>query len=135
MIERTASTVHAPEIIPRAPGGAWFSLLAAPVAWSLQELFGWYFGARVCAALPLGGVRVVLGAASLVALAVSVWGALVGWRNLQRTSGGTTLLGTDANERVEFMSLAGLLVSSVFVLGIFWAGLSTVVLDVCGYVR
>jgi hypothetical protein len=135
MIERAASTVHAPELIPRAPRGAWFALLAGPAAWSLQELFGWFFGARVCAALPLGGVRLVLGAASLVALAVAVYGALLGWRNLQQASGGTTLLGTDAHERVEFMSLAGLLVSSAFALGIFWAGLSAVLVNVCGYVR
>ena len=135
MNERTASTVHAPELIPRAPRGAWFALLAGPAAWSLQGLFGWFFGARVCAALPLPGVRLVLGAASLIALAVAAGGALVGWRNLQQESGGTALLGTDANERVEFMSLAGLLVSSAFVLGIFWAGLSAVFVNVCGYVR
>jgi hypothetical protein len=135
MTERTASTVHAPELIPRAPRGAWFALLAGPAAWSLQGLFGWFFGARVCAALPLPGVRLVLGAASLIALAVAAGGALVGWRNFQQESGGTALLGADANERVEFMSLAGLLVSSAFVLGIFWAGLSAVLVNVCGYVR
>jgi hypothetical protein len=135
MIERAASTVHAPEMIPRAPRGAWFSLLAGPVAWSLQVLFGWFFGARVCAALPLGGVRLVLGAVSLVSVAVAAWGALVGWRNFQRASGGASLLGSDANERVEFMSLSGFLVSAVFVLGTFWAGLSAALLHVCGYVR
>jgi hypothetical protein len=135
MTERTASTVHAPELIPRAPRGAWFALLAGPAAWSLQGLFGWFFGARVCAALPLPGVRLVLGAASLIALAVAAGGALVGWRNFQQESGGTALLGADANERVEFMSLAGLLDSSAVVVGFFWAGLSAVLVNVCGYVR
>jgi hypothetical protein len=40
-----------------------------------------------------------------------------------------------AADRVEFMALGGVLVSAAFVVGIGWAGLSAVFLDVCGGMR
>jgi hypothetical protein len=114
-----------------APRRLWFGLVAAPLAWIVQGLCGWLFGSRVCTQMSIGGARTVLGVLSVVAIATALGGIVVGlanWRTATREQ-------IAAEDRVEFMSLGGLLVSSVFLLGIFWASLNAVFVNVCGGIR
>lgn len=122
---------------PAAPGPAalWFGILAGPAAWTMQGLLAWFFGQRICASMSIGGVRATLAAVSVGALAVAGAGAATGWRNLRRANPGGQTVEVDPSDRVHFMALAGLLVSVVFIIGIFWAALPSVLLRQCGYVR
>jgi len=113
----------------------WFGLVAAPLAWTTQGLLGWFFGARVCASMTPGSVRVTLGIISLIALAIAIAGIGAGLRNWRRASDAPHPVHAEAWDRVEFMALGGVLVSSAFTLGIFWAGLSSAFLFTCGRVR
>ncbi len=114
-----------------APGRLWFGLLAAPAAWSVQGLLGWFFGARICTEMSIGGVRTVVGLIGIAAIAVSVVALAVGIGNWR-----TATAETDAAEnRIEFMSLGGVLVSGAFILATFWATLNAVFISVCGGVR
>lgn len=113
------------------PRRLWFGLLAAPFAWSVQGLLGWFFGARICTQMSIGSVRTIVGLIGIVALAVAVGGLLVGignWRVAVREE-------RVAEDRVEFMSLGGVLVSGAFVLGTFWGALNAVFINVCGGAR
>jgi hypothetical protein len=109
----------------------WLGLTVAPCAWIAEGLFGWFFGARICEALPIATVRLVIGAFSLAMLAVAAAGLFVGVGSLRaardRSPGGS--------DRVEFMARAGVFVSTSFVIGIVWSGLSSAVLNTCGWMR
>jgi hypothetical protein len=114
-----------------APHRLWFGLLGAPGAWATQHFLGWFFGARICAGMSIASVREILGGIGIAALVCAAAGLLVGVRNLE-----TARAAERAQEdRVEFMSLGGVLVSTAFVVGIAWAGLNAVFINVCGGMR
>ncbi len=114
-----------------APERLWFGLLAAPAAWAIDGLVGWFFGARICTAMSIGAVRVTVGVLSLAALLVAAWGWIVGYDAWRRVASEPR----PAGDRVEFMALGGVLVSTAFVVGLFWAALNAVFIDVCGGMR
>ncbi len=114
-----------------SPGRLWFGLLAAPAAWVVQGLCGWALGARICQNLPVGRVRLIVGLASLGALAVAIAAVAVGLNTWRRARTETRA----AEDRVEFMSFGGVLVSTAFTVGIFWASLNAVFVRVCGESR
>jgi hypothetical protein len=116
-------------------GSLWFALLAPPAAWSGQELLGWFFGERTCGSMTPAAVRLTVLGITVAALAVSIAGAARGWRSWRHSSAATDPLATDAEDRVEFMALGGLLVSVVFTIGIAWSGLSSAFLGDCGRMR
>jgi hypothetical protein len=113
----------------------WFPLAAGPAAWTVQGLLGWWAGERICSAMSIGAVRGVTALTTLAALAVAMAGIVTALRTWQRSSPAAHPMHTDARDRVEFMALGGVLVSSAFAIGIVWAGLSSVFLNACGRVR
>lgn len=113
----------------------WFGLLAAPLAWTFQGLLGWWAGERICTDLSITGVRILVAIVSLLALIVALAGVAVAFRAWNAASSAPHVVHAEAWDRVEFMALGGLLVSSAFTLGIFWAGLPAVMLSACGHVR
>jgi hypothetical protein len=113
------------------PSRLWIGLLAAPVAWSVQGLLGWFFGARVCTSMSIGAVRLTVGLIGVAALVVAVGGFTVGLENWRTASADPR----PAADRVEFMSLGGLLVSSTFLVAIVWACLNALLLNGCGGMR
>ncbi len=131
---RSLSNAAAATPLPVRRASVWFGILAGPVAWTLQGLLGWFFGERICTSMSIGGVRTTMGAIGVIAFAAAAAGAMAGWRNL-RQAAGSHPAHTEAWDLAEFMSLAGLLVSSVFALGIFWAALPALMLSHCGHVR
>ncbi|MGE3958373.1 MAG: hypothetical protein AB7H96_16800 [Vicinamibacterales bacterium] len=113
-------------------GRLWFGLLAAPAAWVAQGALGWFFGERICTAMSVGTVRLVIGAVSIAALAIVGAALLTGWRSWQASTDRTGIEGWD---RVTFMAMGGVLVSASFLVGTLWAGLSPMFIDACGGMR
>jgi len=114
-----------------SPHRLWIGLLAAPLAWTLQGLLGWFVGARVCTSMSIGAVRLSVGIIGVIALAIAVAGFAVGLENWRTANAASR----PAADRVEFMSLGGLLVSSTFLVAIGWATLSAVLVSGCGGMR
>jgi hypothetical protein len=114
-----------------APARLWFGLVAAPAAWAVDGLLGWFFGAQICTAMSIATVRIIVGVLGLAALAVAAAGLSVGVANWRVAAGEPR----PAADRVEFMSLGGVLVSTAFVIGIFWAALNPLFIGVCGGMR
>ena len=109
----------------------WFGMLAAPTAWAIAGLFGWGFGSQICTPWNVGTVRTVVGLFTLVMLVCAAAGLMTGIRNW-REVGSTPRA---AGDRVAFMSLGGVLISTSFVIGIVLFGLIVVFVDVCGRAR
>jgi len=80
-------------------------------------------------------VRWIVLAISAVALLVAVSGISRGWTAWRRQSDASSVVETEARDRMEFMAVGGLLVSSVFAIAIVWAGLSAAFLSDCGRMR
>jgi hypothetical protein len=113
------------------PHRLWIGLVAAPLAWAVQGLLGWFFGARVCGSMSIGAVRLTVGLVGVAALLVALGGIAVGLENWRVATAGPR----PAADRVEFMSFGGLLVSCVFVVAIGWAALNAVLVNGCGGMR
>jgi hypothetical protein len=124
------------------PGALWFGLFGAPAAWSLQLLSSYALVAHGCypAAVPrampiVAGLRtVVLGggmAALLIALVAGgvAWGSWGAMRSEHQ--GANEGLFETGEDRTRFMALAGILLSTVFLLGIVMNAIPVVMLRPC----
>ena len=131
--QRSDVTTRHPAVVP--PARLWAGVLLAPAAWIAQGSLGWYFGYEACAGLGSGGARIALAILSIVALALALGGGWVAWTNWGRTGDERRVGDIKGRDRVEFMSAGGVLVSGVFTIAIAWAGLSPVLLRVCGGMR
>lgn len=114
----------------------WFSLLAAPLAWTAAQLGAYVVAGRDCGVQGPGGVLdgwqwlAVLGipaAAALVALA----GLVVAVGVFRRWSGPVSITRAEGWNRVEFMSLVGAIVSVVLLLNIVFFGIMPLIVDPC----
>jgi hypothetical protein len=118
---------------------AWFGILGAPVAWSLQQLINPPMFAHGCFPkdAPLtesiwrnsGSVAFTV---ELAALLVCVLSGVVAWRNWQRTRGEKEGSGHHLIEagdgRSRFMAMVGMICSGLFLLAVVvTAGLSYLV--------
>jgi hypothetical protein len=121
--------------VPVSEAPLWFGLASGPAAWSLHELFGWFFGARVCSPLTLPAVRLIVAGLTAAALAIALGGAAVSWRTWQRATESAGPPGAEAWDRTVFMAMGGFLVSAVSVVALVWAGLPSLLLDTCGWMR
>jgi hypothetical protein len=95
-------------------------LIAAPLAWSLQELLGYGLSARACGAAPGVGVAELIVAVGAVLVAGT---GLVVSRGAWRRVGGDGLESEPGRASVRagtdrFLALAGMLVSVIFLFGI-----------------
>lgn len=135
MSDTHSDTVDTSHPVVVSAGRLWFVLLAPPAVWIAQGLTGWFFGARMCTSMSVPDVRVVVTVASLAALGTALGAMVIGWQNWRRTSPAPARRHFAALDRVDFMAACGFLLSGLFVLGIFWAGLSGLLIDVCGSTR
>jgi hypothetical protein len=126
------STLH-PADVP--PGRLWTGVLLAPAAWITQGSLGWYFGYQACAGLGVAGARTALMVLSLVCLGFALVGGWVAWSSWGLTATERHPLDVKGWDRVEYMAAGGVLISSIFVIGIVWGGLSPVLLNECGGMR
>ncbi len=126
---------------PRAqisPGRLWFGTAAAAVAWALQGVICEIISAKACqnnigswGARSPGAVGLLMAVVTLIALVFAVAGGLISFRNWRQAANQFDLLHTDGRRRIEFMALVGTLASVAFVVGILWAGIPLIMLDVC----
>lgn len=131
----------APAARPVALGRLWFGLFAAPAAWSTQVIVNYALVAHFCypnreplAAPTFGGVRLVGIVVSVAAVAVALaalgvargsWRATHGYRG----AGDERL---DARSgRAQFMAMAGLILSGVFLFAVLMNAAPLVALPVC----
>jgi len=121
----------------------WFSILAGPLVWSLQQVINAGLAAHSCyphdepvsapiwSAMAKGATWV-----ELIACLVCVIGAVVAWRSWRRTrterSGSAHHLIEAGDGRSRFMAMVGLLSSSLFLLAVLFAAVSFWIVPGCG---
>lgn len=114
----------------------WFGLTAGPTAWALHEMLSYAVAGQACTdsvatlgPLGEGGVRALLAVITVAAVAAALAGAMVSWRNLRalRSAPGTS----PGGGRMHLMALAGLLVSTMALVGLLYAGLPPLLVDLC----
>lgn len=114
---------------PRGIAALWFGLLAGPVVWGLHLGISHFMVDWVCAGSARGGW---FHGVTLIAVAVSVAGAIRAWHSHQR-------LGTetpddsagDVHDRSRFMTTGGMALSVFFTMVIVAQWLPTLLLDPC----
>jgi len=136
--ERAVTTGSAPVPMRRL----WIGVVAAPTAWLLAELIGYYFSSRNCepfhGGIPLAGLGAATPTHLIVTLAlalVGVWGLYVALANWRALRGDHSPGDLPAWGRARFMSFGGVLVSALFVLGMVMFALPGVVVDACSQLR
>jgi hypothetical protein len=134
MPTQTISTPHL-HIPPRR---LWFGTAGAAVAWALHGTVCEIISAKACqngigslGALSPFGVRWLLAGITLGFLAIAVAGGIISFRNWRHVAATNDLVHAESPQREQFMSLGGVFVSVAFVVGIIWAGLPLIFLDVC----
>jgi hypothetical protein len=126
---------------PVANARLWAGVLLAPAAWSVAELLGYFLVARACDRDPPSGVAhagiaqdivaVVLGLIAIVGLVIAIANLRsVGDVGDRETPGVPTVRG-----RARFMSLAGVVMSALFVLGIVFFALPPLFVNWCNQAR
>lgn len=130
--------------IERLPVGAkrlWIGVLAAPAAWVLMEIVGYYLAARSCepgtSGIPLLGTsnarvtQVVIDAIAIVIALIGLGTAFRSWRALpQPDRSAAPELG-----RAQFMAFVGVLVSALFIGGIVLFGIPPFLVNACSQAR
>ena len=122
---------------------SWFALLAAPHAWSLQLLINTALTGYACYPhdVPFedpiwGGVRTTVAVIEAVAVAVSLAGGFIAWRNWRRTReekpGSGQRLMEAGDGRTRFMAMSGILVTLLFLVAIVFSWIQFIVLPGCG---
>lgn len=130
-----------PSSVRRAGASVWFGLLGAPLAWMAQLLLGWWLAQGHCAN-PLAAavlhppaasrtVQLLIGGAAFAVAVLAFLGGLGRWREARQPHPHRL----QAEDRVEFLAVCGLLISAVFMLAIAWAWLAAAMLPVCEAVR
>ncbi|MGC4080798.1 MAG: hypothetical protein QM736_01430 [Vicinamibacterales bacterium] len=109
----------------------WIGLLVAPAAWTVEGFLGWYVGGHICQGLSTWTARATVDAISVGMLAAALGGLGIAWSNW-RTA---TTASRGESDRIQFMSLGGVVVSASFVIGIVWFGLNGWLVTDCGAMR
>lgn len=121
----------------------WFGLLAAPIAWSLQELINVTLTGLACyphelpLATPLWAhLRAISAAVEAIAVVACIAAGLVAfasWRKSRHEKPGDAhqLLG-NGDGRTRFIAMAGIMASLLFLVGTALAALNLVGVPPCG---
>lgn len=125
-----------PTHIPQ--GRLWFGACGGAAAWALHGFTCFLISAQACkdgtgylGPLSPPAVRTLLAVITLAYLTVAITAGWVSWSNWRRLTEHRELIHDEAPAREEFMALVGVFVNSVFVIGIIWAGLPLIWLNVC----
>ena len=132
------------ERIERLPVGLkrlWVGVLAAPAAWLVMEMVGYYLAARSCepgiAGVPMLGTahprvtQVIIDVVAAIVALIGLATALRSWRALPQP-------GRDATPelgRAHFMAFVGVLTSVLFLGGILMFGLPPFFVNACSQAR
>ena len=126
---------------PVANARLWAGVLLAPAAWSVAELVGYFLVARACdrnaptgvahAGVVQDIVAVVLGIIAVVGLVIAV----ANLRSVGDVGDGEMPRVPTVRGRARFMALAGVVMSSLFVLGIVFFALPPLFVNWCNQAR
>ncbi len=121
-----------------SPRWLWFAIIAPPIAWAVQGLFGWYFGGADCANGSAGGGGTLQLAETCVSIAmavVAIVGLVKALGNWRHTAEPARLETANGRTTVQYLSAAGALISGIFLIAIVWAGVGAVIVNACGSTR
>ena len=119
----------------------WAGVLLAPAAWTVAELLGYFLVARACDRDPPSGVAhagITQGVVAVLLGVIAVAGLVLAISNLRSVGdvGDREMPGVPtARGRARFMSLAGVVMSSLFVLGIVFFALPPLFVNWCNQAR
>lgn len=129
------------EAPPVANARLWAGVLLAPAAWSVTELLGYVLVARACDRVPNGSVAhagIVQDVVAVVLGIIAIVGLVIAISNLRRVGDGgdREMPGVPTvRGRARFMALAGVVMSSLFVLGIVFFALPPLFVNWCNQAR
>lgn len=141
--ERVTDATHpAPHRDRVSLAALFFGILGAPAAWNLQELISASITGHICypgaepIAIPLWhGMWTVLLIIDIVGILIAFAALLVSIRNWHRVheemAGSGHVLVDIGEGRTRFMSMVGILTSSLFLLGLIFASASIFVFPLC----
>ena len=128
----------APTPYPFPQGRLWFGAVAGAAAWGVQGLLCVAISGELCKAnynrvedVRNSGGFAALVAITVVLLLVCIAGALVSYSNWRRLTNDGRLVLAEATEREQYMAFVGIWVNVVCTLGIIWAGLAVLLLNMC----
>lgn len=123
------------ELLHEDRASVWM-LTTGPTVWALHFLICYIAGAVWCAkaaspAAPLDGVRIVLGAVTVVALLLIVW---LGWRGLRQHRFGIATLPHDAptaGDRHRFLGFATMLLCGLSFVAVLYSAFAIAIIGTC----
>lgn len=113
-----------------SPRGLWFSLIAPVVAFGVEGAVGWWAGDWMCRSTSFAAGRALIAIVTVLMLAIAVSGLMTAIGHVQ-----TANRQGIAGDRVEFMALGGVFVSTAFAVGLVWFGLNAAFVRQCGGMR
>ncbi len=121
-----------------SPRRLWFGTTVAAISWALHGAVCEVISDQACqngggslGPFSPAGVRWLLAGITLVALGFAAAGAIASTQNWRHLSAEEDLVHAEGRRREQFMALVGIFAGVAFLIGILWAGLPLVLLDVC----
>ncbi len=125
-MDRTISQREQPHNLARLG----FGFFAAPAAWAVQLLLGYVLALPSCQVGSKASMYILSVAAAVVAIAAALT-SYAGWKKYSQ-GGERRITDLEVNvNRSEFLSMAGVIVSLVFLALIVYTGVAAVFLSAC----
>ena len=132
------TVAHSPNASNTRNRGLWFGLIASWTAFAVDGFLGYIISWRTCfighghlGAISQGGVRWLLAGITIVLFIVVVSGGVHSYRNWRGISGSKSFVEAEATGTAEFVSMMGVLSSTIMSVGIFWISLPLIMIDIC----
>ena len=126
------------EPLPVAAGRLWAGVLLAPASWVVAELLGYVLASHACdrgAASTMANAGIIQDVLASVLALIAVAGLVIAignWRHVREPSRPHE---PAVRGRAHFMSLAGVVGSALFTLGIVFFALAPLLINTCSEVR
>ncbi len=124
---------------PSPSGRIWFAIIAAPLAWAVQQWLVWFLDTHACSQIRFWGLSPAAARGWELAAAVATWAvavaALVASLGAWRRSRDPDVEHVQGRTRPDYMAAVALLVSASFALATFWAGWPVLILRACEPLR
>lgn len=121
-----------------SPRGIWFGFAAAAAAWVGYGAAWELIAAQACqngtgnwGVLSPMGVRWLLVGINLGCLVIALAAGVTSFRIWRSLTQQHDLVHAEGRGREQFLALTGIFVSVIFTLGIIWAGLPLIMIDIC----